>query len=97
MEWIFSERLHKFIPRKNDYLYAHKQYSKLYQYSNKIEPKLANFNCSIFIDQNDDCTINNTEYFTKIYNWNWLDKTIIIYFHLLLMAISRILIKIFTK
>ncbi|HUN16622.1 MAG TPA: hypothetical protein PK622_07420 [Saprospiraceae bacterium] len=50
---------------KNDYLYAHKQYSKLYQYSNKIEPKLANFNCSIFIDQNDDCTINNTEYFTK--------------------------------
>ena len=50
---------------KNDYLYAYKNYSPLYKFSEKIQNDYSRLNSSIYIDQNDDCKVNNTESLAK--------------------------------
>ena len=49
----------------NDYLYAHKAYSPLYKFSVKLQDKSSVITSFIFIDQNNDCKINNSESYTK--------------------------------
>ena len=50
---------------KNDYLYAYKTYSPLYKFSEKIQNDYSRLNSSIYIDQNDDCKVNNAESLAK--------------------------------
>jgi uncharacterized repeat protein (TIGR01451 family) len=50
---------------KNDYLYAYKASSPLYKFSEKIQNDYSRLNSSIYIDQNDDCKVNNAESLAK--------------------------------
>jgi uncharacterized repeat protein (TIGR01451 family) len=50
---------------KNDYLYANKDYSPLFKFSEKLENTFSTFRSSIYIDQNDDCKIKNAESLAK--------------------------------